>query len=139
MYGRALIGFELVDGRYEPIETVRNEHGLLSGYSRELGVRLCVVEESEREELLEIQADLGLLFAMDFNSALLLFQEVDTDWYILDMAGLRAERDFERERAEVERERAERAEAGRRRAEAELEEERARVRELEERLRRLQE
>ena len=65
------------------------------------------MEESEREELLEIQPDLGLLFAMDFNPALLLFQEVDTGWYILDMAGLRAERDFERERAEVEHERAE--------------------------------
>ena len=145
LYGRALIGFELVDGEYEAVETVRNEHGLLSGYSRELGVRLCVVEESQREELRRLQPDLGLLFDMDFNPALLLFQEEDTGWYILDMAGLRAERDFERERAErveverdFERERAERAEAGRRRAEAELEQERARIRELEERLRRLQ-
>ena len=120
LYGRALIGFELVDGVYEPIETVRNEHGLLSGYSRELGVRLCVVEESEREELLRIQPDLGLLFAMDFNSALLLFQEVDTGWYIVDMAGLRAERDFERERAEVERERADAEAARADRAEAEV-------------------
>ena len=123
-------------------------------------MRLCVVEESQREELLEIQPDLGLLFAMDFNPALLLFQEVDTGWYILDMAGLRAERDFERERAEVERdradrveveldserERAERVEVERdfereraERAEEALAEERARARELEERLRRLQE
>ncbi len=120
LYGRALIGFELVDGRYEPIEIVRNEHGLLSGYSRELGVRLCVVEESQREELLEIQPDLGLLFAMDFNPALLLFQEVDTGRYIVDMAGLRAERDFERERAEVERERADAEAARADRAEAEV-------------------
>ena len=120
LYGRALMRFELVDGRYEPIEIVRNEHGLLSGYSRELGVRLCVVEESDREGLRRIQPDLGLLFAMDFNPALLLFQEVDTGWYILDMAGLRAERDFERERAEVERERADAEAARADRAEAEV-------------------
>ena len=146
LYGRALMGFELVDGVYEAVEIVRNEHGLSSGYSRELGVRLCVVEESEREELLRIQPDLGLLFDMDFNPALLLFQEVESGLYILDMAGLRAERDFERERAErveverdFERERAEIERTRAERAEAELEEERARVRELEERLRRLEE
>ena len=152
LYGEALMGFELVDGVYEAVEVVRNEHGLSSGYSRELGVRLCVVEESQREELLRIQPDLGVLFDMDFNPALLLFQEVDTGWYILDMAGLRAERDFERERAErveverdFERERAERVEVERdfereraERAEEALAEERARARELEERLRRLQ-
>ena len=139
LYGEALMGFELVDGVYEAVEIVRNEHGLLSGYSRQLDVRLCVVGESEREELLEIQPDLGLLFDMDFNPALLLFQEVESGLYILDMAGLRAvigrvevERDFERERAE-------RAEVGRRQAEEALAEERARIRELEERLRRLQE
>ena len=125
LYGQALKGFELVDGVYEPVELAPNEHGLLSGYSRQLGVRLCVVEESEREGLLRIQPDLGLLFDMDFNPALLLFQEVETGEYILDMAGLRSERDFERERAD--------------RAEAQLAEERARTRELEERLRRLQE
>ena len=159
LYGEALMGFELVDGVYEAVEVAPNEHGLMSGYSRELDVRLCVVEESEREGLLEIQPDLGVLFEMDFNAALLLFQEVESGLYILDMAGLRAERDFERERAErveverdyereraeVERERAERVEVERdsereraERAEAELEEERARVRELEERLRRLE-
>ena len=135
LYGQTLMGFELVDGRYEPVELVRNEHGLLSGYSRELGVRLCVVEESQREGLLRIQPDLGVLFDMDFNPALLLFQEVESGEYILDMAGLRAiigrveaERDSERERAE--------------RAETELAEERAtrvqeqaRIRELEEMLR----
>ena len=132
LYGRALMGFELVDGMYEPVEIVQNGHGLLSGYSPELGVRLCVVEESDREKLLRIQTDLGVLFDMDFNPALLLFQEMENDKYILDMAGLRtvigrveSERDSERERAD--------------RAEAELAEERARRRELEERLRRLQE
>ena len=62
-------------GVYEPVEIVQNEHGLLSGYSRELGVRLCVIGESDREKLLRIQPDLGLLFDMDFNPALLLFQE----------------------------------------------------------------
>ncbi len=125
LYGQTLMGFELVDGRYVPLEIVRNEHGLLFGYSRELGVRLCVVLESDREILQQLQPDLGVLFDMDFNPALLLFQEVETGEYILDMAGLRAERDFERERAE--------------RAEEALAEERAHRRELEERLRRLQE
>ena len=118
LYGRALMGFELVDGIYEPVEIVQNEHGLLSGYSPQLGVRLCVVLESECDRLVEMQPDLGVLFDMDFNPALLLFQEVETGEYILNMAGLRAER------AE--------------RAEAELAEERARRRELEEKLRRLQ-
>ena len=142
LYGQSLTGFELVDGRYEPVELVRNEHGLLFGYSRELGVRLCVVEESERDGLLRIQPDLGVLFDMDFNPALLLFQDMETGEYILDMAGLRAiigrvetERDSERERAD-------RAESERRRAEEVLAEERAarvrdqaRIRELEEMLR----
>ena len=139
LYGEALMGFELVDGGYEPVDTGRNEHGLLSGYSRALGVRLCLVEESQREGLLEVQPDLGLLFDMDFNPALLLFQEEESGLYILDMAGLRAERDFERaraERVEVERD-SERARAER--AEEALAEERARRRELEGRLRRLQE
>ena len=125
LYGQTLMGFKLVDGVYESVELARNEHGLLFGYSRELGVRLCVVEESERDGLLRIQPDLGVLFDMDFNPALLLFQEVETGEYILDMAGLRAERDSERDRAD--------------RAEEALAEERARTRELEERLRRLQE
>ncbi len=132
LYGQALMGFELVDGGYEPVETGRNEHGLLSGYCRELGVRLCLVEESEREGLLGIQPDLGVLFDMDFNPALLLFQEVESGLYILDMAGLRAERDFERERAE----RAEEALAEERAARVQ---EQVRIRELEERLRRLRE
>ena len=138
LYGRALMGFELVDGVYEAVEIVPNEHGLSSGYSEALGVRLCVVEESEREGLLEIQPDLGVLFDMDFNPALLLFQEVGTGWYILDMAGLRAERDFERARAEVERERADRAEEALAEERAARVQEQTRIRELEERLRRLQ-
>ena len=119
LYGQALIGFELVDGRYEPMELVRNEHGLLSGYSRELGVRLCVVEESDQEGLLRIQPGLSLLFDMDFNPALLLFQEVESGEYILDMAGLRGEIDFERERAELAESEKRRAESERRRAESE--------------------
>lgn len=136
LYGQSLMGYELVDGRYEPADIVRNEHGLLGGYSRGLGVWLCVVEGSEREGLLRIQPGLSLLFDMDFNPALLLFQGMETGEYILDMAGLRAERDFEREQVE-------RAESERRRAEEVLAKERAarvrdqaRIRELEERLRR---
>ena len=126
LYGQALMGFKLVDGRYEPVDIARNEHGLLSGYSRQLGVRLCAVLESEREGLLRIQPGLNPMFDMDFNPALPLFQEVETGEYILDMAGLRAERDFERERAEevLAEERAARVR------------DQARIRELEERLRR---
>ena len=140
LYGQSLMGFKLVDGRYESVELVRNEHGLLSGYSRELGVRLCVVDESDRDGLLRIQPGLSLLFDMDFNPALLLFQDMETGEYILDMAGLRAEIDLERERAESERRH---AESERRHAEEVLAEERAarardqaRIRELEEMLRR---
>ena len=125
LYGEALMGFELADGGYEPVETGRNEHGLLSGYSEALGVRLCLVEESQREGLLEIQPDLGLLFDMDFNPALLLFQEVDTGLYILDMAGLR--------------ERADRAEEALAEERAARVQDRAHIQELEERLRRLEE
>ena len=146
LYGQALMGYELVDGGYEPVEIAPNEHGLLSGYSRELGVRLCVVEESDQESLLRIQPDLALLFDMDFNPALLLFQEVESGEYIMDMAGLRAERDFERERAERANAERQQADAGRRRAEESLAEERAarardraRIRELEDRLRRFEE
>ena len=133
LYGQSLLGFKLVDGRYEPVDIVQNEHGLLSGYSRELGIRLCVVEESEREGLLRIQPGLSLLFDMDFNPTLLLFQEMETGEYILDMAGLRAEIDVERERAESEMRRAEEVLAEERAARAR---DQARIRELEERLRR---
>ena len=133
LYGQSLMGFELVDGRYEPVELVRNEHGLLSGCSRGLGVRLCVVEESEREGLLRIKPGLSLLFGMDFNPTLLLFQEVESGEYVLDMAGLRAEIDYERERAESERRRAEEVLAEERAARVR---DQARIRELEERLRR---
>ena len=56
LYGQALTGFKLVDGEYEPIEITPNEHGLMSGYSEELGVRLCAVEESRREGVAERSA-----------------------------------------------------------------------------------
>ena len=37
LYGQALMGSNLVEGEYEPIEIAENEHGLPSGYSEELG------------------------------------------------------------------------------------------------------
>ena len=33
LYGQALMGSNLVEGEYEPIEIAENEHGLPSGYS----------------------------------------------------------------------------------------------------------
>ena len=41
LYGQALMGFTLSAGEYAPVEVVENEHGLPSGYSEELGLRLC--------------------------------------------------------------------------------------------------
>ena len=120
LYGQALMGFRLVNGRYEPVEIAMNEHGLMSGYSEELGVRLCSVENSRREELLQIQPALALVFEKDYNPASLLFQDIETGLYILNMTGLKSvyERaEAEREAAEAEREaaqnRAEEAEAER--------------------------
>ncbi len=107
LYGQALMGFKLVDGEYEEIEITPNEHGLMSGYSEELGVRLCGVEESKREGLLSIQPELMQVFELDYNPALLLLQDVETGKYVLNVTGLNAvierveaERDAERNRAE---------------------------------------
>ena len=88
LYGQALTGFKLVDGEYEAIEITLNEHGLMSGYSEELGVRLCAVEESRREELLSVQPELTRVFEMDYNPALLLLQNVETGEYILKLHGI---------------------------------------------------
>ena len=132
LYGQALMGFRLVDGEYEAIEMTQNEHGLISGYSDELGVRLCVVEISGREELLNVQPELARVFELDYNPALLLFQDVETGKYILNVTGANAAL----ERAEAERRRAEEALADERAAREQAE---ARVRELEERMRRQQE
>ena len=125
LYGQPLMGFKLVDGEYEAIEITPNQHGLMSGYSEELGARLCVVEESRREELLSIQPELMQVFELDYNPALLLLQDVETGKYVLNVTGLNAVIERVEAERDAERNRAEQAEA--------------RVRELEERLRRPQE
>ncbi len=146
LYGQALIGFKLVDGEYEAIEMTQNEHGLMSGYSEELGVRLCVVEISGREELLNVQPELARVFELDYNPALLLFQDVETGKYVLNVTGVNEALERAEAERDAERNRVEHAEAERRRAEEALVDERAareqaeaRVRELEERMRRQQE
>ena len=67
LYGQALAGFLLVDGRYEPIDVAPNEHGLESGYSEALRLRLCSLERSRLPELEWIQPDLSL--RDDYNPA----------------------------------------------------------------------
>ena len=145
LYGQALMGFRLVDGEYEPIEIAENEHGLPSGYSEELGLRLCALEWSKREELLRIQPSIWRVIAGNFQPTQLLFQDTDTGLYILNMRALAYEyrrANAERQRAEAERQaerkRAEEAEAERQaerkraeEAEAERQAERKRAEEAE--------
>ena len=145
LYGQALMGFKLVEGEYEPIDIAENERGLPSGYSEELGLRMCALEWSKREELARIQPSLSRVIAGNFQPTQLLFQDVDTGLYILNMRALVDEyrlADAERQRAEAEREaernRAEEAEAEREaernraeEAEAEREAERNRAEEAE--------
>lgn len=125
LYGQVLTGFKLVDGEYEAIEMTPNEHGLMSGYSEELGVRLCALEESRRKELLSVQPELIRVFEMDYNPMLLLLQNIETGEYILNFTGLNAELERAEAERDAERNRAEQAEA--------------RLRELEERMRRQRE
>ena len=132
LYGQALMGFKLVDGEYEAIEMTPNEHGLVSGYSEELGVNLCAVEESRREELLRVQPELMRVFELDYNPTLLLLQNAETGEYILSFAGV----NMALEQAKAERRRAEESLADERAAREQAE---ARLRELEERMRRQQE
>lgn len=119
LYGHALAGYRLVDGKYEPIEVAQNEHGIESGFSETLGLRLCSVEYSRQSELVAVQQDF-VFMVDDFNPAQLLLQDPDTGLYLLN-----AESMYERrERAEVERaqaeERAERAESELEAAQAEI-------------------
>ena len=125
LYGQALTGFKLVDGEYEAIEITPNEHGLMSGYSEELGVRLCAVDESRRKELLSVQPELMRVFELDYNPAMLLLQNIETGVYLLNVTGLNAALERAETERDAERIRAEQAEA--------------RIQELEERLRRQQE
>ena len=96
-----LIGFRLVDGEYEPIEISPNEHGLESGYSEVLRLRMCSLERSRLSEMESIQP--GMMLEDDYNRARLLLQDADTGLYLL---GTRA-RFAQAERADSERERAE--------------------------------
>ncbi len=160
LYGRALTGFMLVEGEYEPIEIEPNEHGLPSGYSEELGLKLCALEWDKRDELLRTQPNLERVILANFQPWQLLFQDPDTGQYVLNMKALISEYERTESELNVERTRAERAEvelnAERTRADraeesltaerdahdetkTTLQERDERIRELEERVRRLEE
>ena len=132
LYGQALTGFRLVDGDYEPIETAPNEHGLESGYSEVLRLRMCSLERSRLSEMESIQP--GMMLEDDYNRARLLLQDADTGLYLLGARAriAQAERadqaEIRAERAENERERAETRAA---RAEVEVERLRERIRRME--------
>ncbi len=96
LYGRALSGFRLVEGKYEPIEIVPNEHGLESGYSEVLRLRLCSLERRRHSELEEIQPNLTL--RDDYNAVQMLVQNPQTGEYLLNDRGQLART----ERAEAE-------------------------------------
>ncbi len=157
LYGQALMGFNLVEGEYEPIDTSPNERGLPSGYSDELGLRICALEWSKREALLQAQPNLRLVITANYQPWQLMFQDADTGLYLINMRTALAEyrqAESERQRLESQREaertRAAQAEAERQRAEqslaaerdahqarrSELQQRDARVRQLEQRLRR---
>ena len=128
LYGQALIGFRLVGGEYKPIETALNEHGLQSGYSEVLRLRMCSLERSRLSEMESIQP--GMMLEDDYNRARLLLQDTDTGLYLLGAKAriAQAERaDSERERAET---RANLAETRAERAEAEIERLRERIRRM---------
>ncbi len=97
LYGQALTGFRLVDGAYEPIEMTPNEHGLDSGYSDALRLRLCSMEKSRQSDLVAIQP--SMVFYQDYYPAQLLFQNVETGLYLLNAPGHAARAD----QAEAER------------------------------------
>ena len=158
LYGQALMGFTLSAGEYAPVEVAENEHGLPSGYSEELGLRLCALEWSRREDILRIQPNMKLVLDANFQPWQLLFQVVETGEYIINMRALRdeyrrveSERDTERSRAEsaetradtleieldTERSRAESAEMERDAEREARESAEARMAELEAELRRL--
>ena len=143
MYGQALMGFRLVDGEYEPIDISPNERGLPSGYSDELGLRLCAMEWSRREELLQTQPNPELALVANHQPWQLMFQAPDTGLYLINMRTMKVEYDraeADRQRAEAERQQTEQSLAAELAAHEDtrtaLQERDARIRELEERLRR---
>ena len=143
LYGQPLLGYRLVDGEYEPIDISPNEHGLPSGYSDELGLRLSALEWSKREELLLVQPNLELVISANHRPWQLMFQDADTGLYLINTRTAIAEyrqSEAERQRIETERRRTEQSLADERAAHeatrSALQERDARIRELEERLRR---
>ena len=143
LYGQPLLGYRLVDGEYEPIDISPNEHGLPSGYSDELGLRLCALEWSKREELLQVQSNLELVISANHRPWQMMFQDGDTGLYLINTRTALAEyrqSEAERQRIETERRRTEQSLADERAAHEEtrsaLQERDALIRELEERLRR---
>ena len=111
LYDQALTGFRLVNGIYEPIEIAPNEHGLESGYSDVLRLRLCSLDRSRHSELERIQPSLAL--RDDYNPAQMMVQDPHTREYLLNDRGHfaqtaqanaraeRAERELEAARAEI--------------------------------------
>lgn len=144
LYGQALTGYQLVNGIYEPIEIAPNEHGVESGYSAALGLRLCSVTRSRQSDLAVAQP--GLVFFDNYHYPVsLLVQEPDTGLYLVDVRGQseRAEQAEARaENAEMQAEqaeaRAEQVEARAKRAEARAENAEAENAKLRERLRQLE-
>ena len=130
-YGQSLMGYRLVDGSYERIETFINDDGIESGYSEVLGLNLCAADRDQRTALLGRQPNLR--YQERYNPFQLMFQDPETGLYLLNEEGRRAA-EYEAEEA---RRRAESSlQAEREAHRAELEERDARIRELEERLRR---
>ena len=145
LYGHALIGFGLVEGEYEPIDISPNEHGLPSGHSEELGLRLCAMEWSKREELLQTQPNLELVISANYQPWQLMFQDADTGLYLINMRTMKVEYDraeAEMRRAESERQQTEQSLAAERDAHEDtrtaLQQRDAHIRELEERLSQLE-
>ena len=110
LYGQALTGYRLGNGRYEPIEIAPNEHGVESGYSATLGLRLCSVPHSRQADLIAAQPDLAFFDDYRYStSTSLLMQEPDTGLYLVDVRGQAGQAEQRADRAETELE-AERAE-----------------------------
>ncbi len=111
LYGQALAGYRLVDGRYEPIETTPNEQGFDSGYSDALGIRLCAVERSRQDEILTVQPDF-VFMQEHYNAAFYaLLQDTETGLYILNEYGFMRQHSLAETRADTAEARADTAQA----------------------------
>ena len=143
LYGQPLMGFTLVEGEYETVDISPNEHGLPSGYSEELGLRICALERSKREELLRAQPNLERVILANHQPWQLMFQDMEAGLYLVNMKIViaeyrqaEAEREAERTRArQVEQSLADERESHEE-TRSEMRRSAARIRELEGRLRR---